>query len=161
MVSFWRSKHSCESVQLPITKAPAQRNRQTRGASFWLRTVSTKLPALFPWRDRCALYKRNSPVIQPIRSVCQRSLLWHRYCARSWRAEARMFLANVFCRNVRAHASIDRGVAALCGGEGRYTQLQSRGQFRDNPGSLEERKGGNFFCLTSWLSFWSVTESAS
>jgi hypothetical protein len=78
------------------------------------------------------------------------------------RAEARMFLANVFYRNVRAHASMDGGVAALCGGEDRYTQLQSRDLSSGiTMGSLEERKGGNFFGLTSQLSFWSATESAS
>jgi hypothetical protein len=110
-----------------------------------LNSVSTKLPALFPWRDHCALCNRNSPVIQrSVRDSGYGIAIAHI----PGKAEARKFLANVFCRNVRAHALIDRGVAALCGGEGRYTQLQS--QFRDNPGSLEERKGGNFFCFTGF-----------
>jgi hypothetical protein len=38
----------------------------TNGVSFWLCKVSTKLPTLFAWHDRCALYKRNSPLIQHI-----------------------------------------------------------------------------------------------
>ena len=31
----------------------------TDGESFWLRTVSTKLPALFLWHDRCAFVKEE------------------------------------------------------------------------------------------------------
>lgn len=29
--------------------------------SFWLRTVSTKLPTLFSWHDRCGVVHQNFP----------------------------------------------------------------------------------------------------
>jgi hypothetical protein len=75
----WRLRNPVRQTSLQkslsnllILHIEVKKKSATNGESFWLRTVSTKLPALFRRHDRWALGKRNSPVIQYIVLVCQR-----------------------------------------------------------------------------------------
>ena len=59
MVSFRRSKHSCEPVQLSMTKAQVKEIGDQR-CILLVTHVSTKLPTLFLRHDRGAFVKEES-----------------------------------------------------------------------------------------------------